>query len=262
MPMMPSNGINLWYEIKGSGHPLLLIGGLGYGAWQWKWLVPELSPYYQVITFDNRGSGQSDKPAGPYTTPMMAADTIGLLDGLGHKSAYIMGISLGGFVAQHVAIERPDLVSKLILAATNYGGPRAIGPRPDALKVMMDRSGDPVELLKRGFVLATGPGFAERHPEVIQELLDYRLTNPVPPPQYQAQVAAGAQHDAEARIGEIHVPTLILFGEKDIVVPPENAELLRQKIPNSQVKLMPGLGHMSVVEEPAQLAQVIREFLG
>ncbi|MGB8646230.1 MAG: alpha/beta hydrolase [Anaerolineae bacterium] len=262
MPTIKCNGINLAYESNGAGHPLVLIGGLAYGAWQWQWLVPELSPYYQVITFDNRGADGSDKPEGPYTTPMMAADTIGLLDGLGLQRAHVMGISLGGFIVQHVAIERPDLVDKLILAATNYGGPNAIPPRPEVLKVMMDRSGDPIELLKRGFALATASGYIDRHPEMGEELLRYRLTNPVPPPQYQAQVMAGAGHNTEARVGEIKAPTLILFGAEDNVVNPENAELLRQKIPNSQVTILPGVGHMSVIEDPKRVAQTIREFLG
>ncbi len=262
MPTIKSNGINLAYEICGTGHPLVLIGGLAYGAWQFKFLVPELSPYYQVITFDNRGADGSDKPEGPYSTPMMAADTIGLLDGLGIKKTHVFGISLGGFIAQHVAIERPDLVDKLILAATNYGGQSSIPPRPEILKVMMDRSGDPIELLKRGFVMATASGYIDSHPEMGEELLKYRLSNPVPPPQYQAQVMAGAGHNTETRVGEIKAPTLILFGAEDNVVNPDNAELMHQKIPNSQVKILPGLGHMSVVEDPKRVAQAIREFLG
>src|SRR5512142_680598 len=144
MPTIQSNGINVAYEITGAGHPLLLIGGLGYGLWQWKYLVPELAPYYQVIAFDNRGADSSDKPDGPYTTKMMAEDAIGLLDGLGIKSAYVMGISLGGQIVQSLVLERPDLVEKLILAATHYGGSSAIPPRPEIVKMVMDRSGTPI----------------------------------------------------------------------------------------------------------------------
>ncbi len=262
MPTIQSNGINIAYDIAGTGHPLLLVGGLGYGAWQWKYLVPELTPHYQVITFDNRGADGSDKPDGPYTTPMMAADAIGLLDGLGLKSAYVMGISLGGHIVQSLVLERPDLVEKLILAATHYGGQSAIPPRPEIVKMVMDRSGTPLDFLKRSFRIATASGYIDKHPEMEQELLNYRLTNPVPPAQYQAQAGASVAHNEEARIGQIKVPTLILFGAEDNVVNPDNAPLMKEKIPNSQVVILPGVGHMFTIENPRLAAQAIREFLG
>jgi 3-oxoadipate enol-lactonase len=123
---------------------------------------------------------------------MLAADTAGLLDHLNLKNAIVLGHSLGGFIAQELAITRPDLISRLILASTNHGGPDVIPITPEALQVLTDRSGDPAELVKRGIVIATAPGFAERQPEVVQELLAYRFTNPVPPAQNTAQVMAGA----------------------------------------------------------------------
>ncbi len=253
--------IAMAYEVTGEGHPLVLIAGVGYGGWFWHRVVPALAEQFQVITFDNRGAGATDKPDGPYTTPMMAQDTAGLLDGLGVRRAYVMGHSLGGFIAQELALARPDLVERLILASTTYGGPNVIPITPEALEVLTNREGDPVELVRRGIGVACAPGFAERHPEVVQELLDYRLTNPVPPAQYQAQVMAGAEHNAEERIGQITCPVLVLFGEDDRVVPPGNADLLAQKLPNARVKILPGVGHIFPIEDPEATVEAMLEFL-
>lgn len=253
--------IQMAYEIHGEGHPLLLISGVGYGGWFWHKVVPALAEHFRVITFDNRGAGGSSKPDGPYTTQMMAADTAGLLDALEVQGAYVMGHSLGGFIAQELALARPDLVEKLILASTTHGGPNVIPITPEALEVLTKREGDPVELVKRGIRVACAPGFEDRQPEVVQELLEYRLTNPVPPAQYQAQVMAGAAHNAEDRIGQITCPVLILFGEHDKVVPPGNADLLARKLPNAQVKILPGVGHVFPIEDPQATVEAMLEFL-
>lgn len=268
MPKVNVNDIDIAYEVNGEGHPLLLITGVGYGAWFWHKVIPGLAKRYQVISFDNRGAGGTDKPDGPYTVPMMAADAAGLLDALNVKSCYMMGHSLGGFIAQELAFTRPDLVGKLILASATHGGDKVIPITPEALEVLTNREGDPVELVKRGIAIACAPGFSEQNPETVQELMNYRFTNPVPPAQYQAQVAAGAgmsflTYDQVAqRMEAIKVPTLILFGEHDKVVPPGNAKLLHQKIPDSQIEIIPSTGHMFPVENPSSTVDIIKDFFG
>jgi 3-oxoadipate enol-lactonase len=268
MPFVQSNGINICYQANGTGHPLLLIAGVGYGQWFWRKVVPGLAKHYRVITFDNRGAGETDKPAGPYSVPMMAADTAGLLDALNIKSAYVLGHSLGGYIAQELVVTRPDLIGKLILASTNYGGAKTIPITAEAMKVLTDRTGDPLELIRRGIAIACAPGFAERHLELAKELAEYRLTNPVPPMQYAAQVAAGGAMIAftdemvDQRITAIRVPTLILFGEYDNVVPPGNAKLMANKIAGAEVKILPGVGHIFAIEDPAATVAAISEFLG
>ena len=267
MPTLTSNGITLAYEITGAGKPLVLITGVGYGRWFWHKVLPELASHFQVVTFDNRGAGESDKPDGPYSVAMMAADCAGLLDGLHIKNAYVMGHSLGGFIAQELAVTRPDLIGKLILAATNHGGTRVVPITPEAMEVLTNRTGDPVELVKRGIAIACAPGFVEKHPAAARELLEYRFTNPVAPAQYAAQVAAGAgtmAYDDEMvdrRMHAIKFPTLILFGEYDKVVPPGNAELMAQKIADARIKIIPGTGHIFPVEDPAATAREIVGFL-
>lgn len=261
MPSIQSNGITLAYEVQGTGDPLLLITGLGYGMWYWRKLAPELAQRYRVITFDNRGSGDSDKPEGPYTAELLAADTAGLLDGLGVEQTCVLGHSMGGFVAQELALTRPELVRKLILAATSHGGPNAVPIGPEALEVMTKRDGDPVELFNRGMAVATGPGFVGRRPDVIAELFAYRMTNPVPPAQYAAQLNVGLTFDSEARVGAIACPTLILTGAEDRVVPAANAPLLAAKIPGARLVSLPGLGHHFPLEDQAATVAAIRSFL-
>jgi len=267
MPKLDSNGIEIYYEIHGSGEPILLITGLGYGLWYWQKLVAELQDNFQVITFDNRGAGKSSQPEGPYTVSMMAADTAGLLDALNLKHIAVLGHSLGGFIAQELVVERPDLVGKLILASTNHGGMKVIPVTPEALEVMTSRDGDPVELVKRGIEIACAPGFVDKYPEIVQELVDYRFTNPVPSAQYHAQVAAGAGTAAfsdgqvDDRMASIQMPTLILSGEFDRVVPPGNADLMAKKIGQAEIVLIPDTGHMFPIEKPAAAADAIKIFI-
>ena len=267
MPKVTSNGIEIYYEVHGSGPTLVLIAGLGYGCWYWSKLTDELKDDFQVVLFDNRGSGQSSQPEGPYTVPMLTADTAGLLDELDLKGSTVLGHSLGGFIAQELVVTRPDLVGKLILASTNHGGLKVIPVTPEALAVMMEREGDPVELVKRGIEIACAPGFMERAPDLVQELVDYRFTKPVPPAQYQAQVAAGAGTAAytdeivDQRLSAVKVPTLLLSGEFDRVVPPGNTELMAGKIADSQIVIIPNTGHMFPIEEPPAAAKAIRDFM-
>ncbi|MCI0477635.1 MAG: alpha/beta hydrolase, partial [Anaerolineales bacterium] len=123
MPKIRANGIDIYYEITGAGEPLVLIAGLGYGSWMWHKMIPGLAQHFRVIAFDNRGTGQSDKPAGPYTAQLLADDTAGLLNALGIARAAVLGHSMGGFIAQAFALSYPAMVGKLILSAANFGGP-------------------------------------------------------------------------------------------------------------------------------------------
>jgi len=267
MPLIQANGITLSYEKTGNGPPLVLIAGVGYGAWFFHTLVPFLSPHFTVITFDNRGAGQSDKPPGPYTVADMAADTAALMDALAIPRAHILGHSLGGFIAQQIAITRPDLTHRLILAATTHGGPDAIPLPAEALAILTGRDGDPITLARRGIDFAAAPGFTQRKPHLVQILINYRLTIPVPGHAYRAQVLAGAgmanftADEVRNRLSTIHAPTLALTGSEDRVVPPGNAALIAEKIPNAKAHILPGLGHIFPIEDPETTAHALITFL-
>lgn len=267
MPKVRANGIEIAYEVSGQGHPLLLIAGVGYSRWFWHSITPALAERYRVITFDNRGAGESDKPDGPYTVSMMAADTVGLLDALGIKGAYVLGHSLGGFIAQELALARPDLVSKLILASTNHGGMNTLLITLEAMKTLTDRGGELIELVKRGIAIATAPGIIGRYPNLADKLINYRMTNPVPPVQYTAQVMAGAamatltEAQVTERMAAIKAPTLLLSGEFDMVVPPGNVELMASKLTNAKITILPNTGHIFPLEDPEATVKAIVEFV-
>jgi pimeloyl-ACP methyl ester carboxylesterase len=266
MPKIHTNGIDVYYETHGAGKPLALIAGLGYGLWLWHKMIPGLAEHFRVIAFDNRGAGQTDKPDGPYDVHMLAADTAGLLDALAIPSAAVVGHSMGGFIAQELALVRPDLVGRLVLSATNFGGPNHIPVTPPAMQAMMDRSGDPADVVRRGIAVACAPGFAAAQPETVQELIAYRLDNPVPPAQYQAQMAVGlALYDAgacfEHRLQNVSAPTLILFGEHDQIVPPGNADLLARVLPHNTIEILPRAGHLFPIETPQAAVKAIVNFL-
>ena len=266
MPTIATNGINLYYELHGNGPLLVLIPGLGYDGWMYSRMIPGLAEQFQVISIDNRGSGLSDKPAGPYTAQILAADVIGLLDEFGAAKAHIVGHSMGGFIAQALAIDYPERVDKLVLSATNFGGPHHIPITPPAMAVLTDVSGDPIERLRRGIAISTAPGFAESNAEFVESWVQYRIAHPIDPAGYQAQLAIGLgllseTASFEHKLGRVTAPTLLLFGEHDVVVPPGNAELLAAKLPHARVEILPNAGHVFPFETPEAANRAITRFL-
>jgi pimeloyl-ACP methyl ester carboxylesterase len=264
MPKISTNGINIYYEVSGSGTPLLLIAGLGYGLWQWHKMIPGLAGHFQVIVFDNRGAGQTDKPAGPYSAAMLAADTAGLLEALNMGPAIVLGHSMGGLVAQELALIRPELISTLVLASSNFGGPNHIPVTPAAMAVLTDLTLDPIERIRRGAAVAFAAGFAEAHPDIVEELTAYRLTMPVPLDAYQSQLAVGLallQNGFEERLKTMRLPTIIFTGDQDNVVPPGNADLLAAVIPNSRVYRLRDAGHLFPFEAPERANAALLELL-
>ncbi|GIK57508.1 MAG: alpha/beta hydrolase fold protein [Chloroflexota bacterium] len=267
MPTIKANNINIEYDIHGSGEPLLLIAGLGYDRWMWHKMIPDLADHFQVIAFDNRGVGGTDKPKGPYTAQLLADDTAALLTALGVGQTAVLGHSMGGFVAQALALSYPHLISKLILSATNFGGPNHIRITQEALLVLMDSRGDPIERLRRGILVSTAPGFAETQPEFIEEWVAYRVAHPLDPAAYEAQLAIGLalmsdEASFEHKLAQVQAPTLILFGDGDKVAPPGNADLLAQRLPHGRVVLLPGVGHFYPFEAPELAVTAVTQFLG
>jgi pimeloyl-ACP methyl ester carboxylesterase len=197
---------------------------------------------------------------------MLAADTASLLTSLNIPKAHIMGHSMGGFIAQEMALSYPEMVDKLILASTNFGGPRHLPITPEAMAVLSDVTSDPVTRFKNGLAVSTAPGWSENNTAMIEEWLAWRIANPIDPAAYQAQMAIGLSlltEEAcfEPRLANIETETLILFGEHDKVVPPGNADLLAAKIPNSTIHLLPNAGHFFPIETPEAANEAITEFL-
>jgi pimeloyl-ACP methyl ester carboxylesterase len=277
------NGIDLYYEIHGSGEPLLMIEGLGYSAWMWYKQIPIFSKRYQVILFDNRGAGNTDKPDSEYSIEIMADDASGLLRTLGIGPVHALGISLGGFIAQELALRHPDLVKSLSLVSTNSGpGKRAMrnsqhvnglfklwGILPGTFE-MGGKASVPLgfeygitkeDRIRYGLSLAFTPEYYRQHPEEIERIVRWRLENPQPGYAWTRQLMAGMNFDSSGRAKNIHAPTLVLNGTEDRIVTPESARELAQSIPGSRYIEIEGSGHLLFIERSDEFNDTVMGFL-
>lgn len=254
------NGVSLHYEITGQGEPLILIEGLGTATWLWWKQVPELSRHFRVVAYDLRGSGWSDKPDEPYSIPMFADDLAGLMDALRIKQAHILGISLGGYVAQEFAIRYPDKVKRLILCSTSTNGPHTVPPTPDIIAALMTPVAGRDDLRNR-IALSLSPGYAAAHPSDVEQMLAWRLDNPQPAYAYNRQLMSAVGWTSEGRLGQITMPTLVLAGSEDRVVPPQNADILAARIPHAKKDIFQGAGHLVNVEQPQRFNEEVTQFL-
>jgi 3-oxoadipate enol-lactonase len=254
--------VRLEYELIGDGEPLLLVQGLGYTRDGWGELPRLLAESFRVAYYDNRGVGRSDVPPGPYTVRALAEDAVAVLDAAGIDRAHVVGASLGGMVAQELALGWSDRVDRLVLACTTPGGVRAY-PLPErSLHVFAQFALLPPE---EALLLAVKNSLADatvaERPDLVEAVYRYRLDNAPPLDGWQAQLAAGSTHDAHDRLGAIAAPTLVLTGTADNVIDPRNSELLREAIPAARLERIDGAGHIFFWEEPERAAQLIRSFL-
>ncbi len=254
--------VSLAYEVKGEGEPLLMIHGLGYDRFGWGKLPDLLAEEFQVVVFDNRGVGDSDVPGGPYAVSQMSEDAVAVLGAAGIDSAHVLGVSLGGYIAQELALTHPDRVRKLVLASTAPGGPRSV-PMPAAGIEAFGRF--PAMEREAGLRLLVENSLGEygvrEQPELVEEIFRYRLERGPTLAGWQAQAYAGATFDAYDRTPGIGADTLVLQGGADNVVDARNAELLVELIPGARLELIPDRGHLLVWQEAERLAPIVKEFL-
>ena len=247
------------WESRGDGPPLLLIHGLGYARWGWEPVADRLAERFRVLLFDNRGIGESEAPPGPYTAAAMAEDAAQVLDEAGAERAHVVGTSLGGMVAQELALAHPERVDRLVLACTTPGGAGAFPLPQRTLALIAEAPSLAPEVALRRFV---ENALADDAPEeLVGRIYAHRLASPPDPDGWQAQAAAGASFDALDRIGDIGAPTLILHGTDDGVVDARNAALLAERIPDARVRLFEGRGHLFFWEDPDGFVSAVEEFL-
>jgi len=250
--LAPSGDIELYFDSTGAGAPVLLVMGLGMNATGWWRTVPVLARSHRVLAFDNRGMGRSGKPPGPYTMDELADDAVAVLDAAGEPAAHVYGISLGGMIAQHIALRHPDRVRGLVLGATTAGGELVAAADPVTLAFFFRRADmPPDEAVWASVPYNYGPATRAHHAQRIGEDIAQRLRYPVEPEPYKAQLAAAAGHDTSARLGEIGAPTRVVHGEQDRMVPVANGERLAARIPGARLKTYPGAGHLYTTDEPA-----------
>ena len=266
MPDVRANDIDIYYEEHGSGEPLLLIMGWGGNAAGWKPQIPGLADVFRVIALDNRGTCRSSAPEGPYSIAQMAEDTAGLLDALEIPQAHVFGISMGGMIAQELALAHPEKVGALILGCTTAGGDQAAGAEQLRSEIADFRQTDDSKAMD----LEWFAGFLKRlwtdealiqSDEYLQDFVLALIRFPPPLHGLRSQAAAIAAHDSYDRLPQIRCPTLVITGDEDSLIDPRNSDTIAERIPNAERHIFPGLKHAFHLERPDLVNPVIIDFI-
>lgn len=261
MPYANNQGIRIYYEVDGKGKPLVMIPGLGGDIIGFKRIIPVLSKEFQVIAMDNRGAGRSDKPDIAYTMRMMAGDVVRVLDTLNVERAHIFGLSMGGMIAQHFALIYPQKLISLVLASTTMGGSHSIGFEKSKNTVNPQNLNGltPEESARRHVSLIYSEKFITENPELVKQLITERMQNPPDPVGTLRQFQSADSHDTYDRLPDIKAPTLVLAGDEDKVINPDNSRILASRIPHSELAIITHGGHAITVMEESR--KVLLDFL-
>lgn len=265
MPSMPVTMIkdaSIDYDVVGEGYPVLLISGLGFGRWSWFKQVPELSKRFRTISFDLRNVGHLDDEQGAYSVGNLAAHAAALLDHLEVERAHVVGTSLGGFVAQELALRRPDLVDRMVLISTSYGGSESEPMSMSTLGRMLGWGAtDRQDAVHRGLEVAVSEDYPASHPEDFERMVGWRITDSPPLSEYNKQLVAGARFNVSRSVDEMEIPTLVLHGSEDRVVPASNAVSLAERLPEAKLRILEHAGHLVFVERSEAVNEEILDFL-
>jgi 3-oxoadipate enol-lactonase len=252
--------VQLYVEEHGEGHPLLLLTGLGFAIWSWQRQLPAWSRRFRCIAVENRGTGRSPKPPGPYTLEELADDAAEALAG---RRAHVAGFSMGGYLAQLVALRHPQLVERLVLVCTGSGGEGRV-PIPAETQAVWEANAGrtPQEFARATMPLSFAPGWTDAHPDEFERLLADRLEHPTPPECWRAQYDACLRFVEQVTpVEEIAAPTLVVHGDADRIVPYENGVALARRIPDASFEPFPGAGHLLFLEEAPRFNAVVASFL-
>ncbi len=265
MPKVKVNDINIYYEIYGEGFPMVMIFGLSVCLKLWDTpVIRALSERFKVLLFDNRGAGQTNIPEGEYTIKMMADVTAGLMNALRIDRAYILGFSMGGLIAQELALNYPEKVEKLILWGTACGGRKTIPPSMEAYKFLFGavEGVTPERLAKSTISLVFTNDFIKNNPDYIADKIRRLLECRIPYSSYVRQTKALMGGNTCRRLKQLQIPTLILQGMKDIIVPPKNGEILVELIPKAKLVMFEKSAHAIFPHEPDLFLQTLFDFIG
>jgi len=251
------NGISINYEITGSGKTLVLTHGLGVNTETWKTIVPLLSRHYQVLTWDVRGHGQSDKPDGNCPAKLFASDLAALLRALDIDGAYVLGHSMGGVIALRFALDFGDICNALIVSSSSAEvNPQATKLWQDMATTILEKGleaipFDPTRLFSKGFI--------ERNPEAVDEFARNRLVND--PSCYARAALAVSKFNYNEELSKIHCPTLIIVGNQDLTAPPGGSVRMNRLISGSKLIIFKDCGHVSYIEQPEVYSKAVLDFL-
>jgi 3-oxoadipate enol-lactonase len=255
-------GVSLHFEQEGNGFPLLLISGLSGGCWSWYGQVPYFAQHYRTVTFDNRGAGRSSIPPGSYTMKQFADDALCLLDHLDIERTLVMGLSMGGMIAQELALSAPSRIAALALGCTHFGGEKRVGPSPEAMSILLNNDGlTQAQIIDKNLPLFLSPQCLAEDPGAVEAYRRAQLSAPLQPDDaFRAQLAAIAGFDCGERLGQMRIPTLVITGTEDRLVPKENAHRLAGAIPRSELAEFPGVGHALHAECPFLLNELVHRY--
>ncbi|HEY6560203.1 MAG TPA: alpha/beta fold hydrolase [Polyangiaceae bacterium] len=259
-----SGDVSIAYSSQGEGpETILLIAGLGCRAADWGQAFPGyLTERYRVVRFDNRGAGASSKPDDPFTLEDMAADAIAVLDAVQAARTHVVGVSMGGMIAQLLALDHPERCASLTLVSTNFGGRDVIAPTAEALALFRPPRGTTAEEITRlSMHVLTAPGFAQQHPEAVETMVRIAMAAPTPRRAFGAQLQAILESDRSERVRHITVPTLVIHGDSDTLIPAGNGRALAERIPGARFELVESCGHMPMWERPERLGGLVLDFL-
>ncbi len=274
MSIAKVDSIELYYEEHGSGDPLLLIMGLAADSTAWFFQIPDFAKHYRTIAFDNRGVGRSSKPPGPYAIHQMADDTAELLDVLGIARTHVVGVSMGGMIAQELALRHPRRVRGLVLGCT-YPEPDAeierqrqfslqqFGGRISASgEMQIDvKALDPMTFFQHLLPAVFNPEFIEKELPRLIQLFSGALQYGFSLEAILGQVAAVMSHKTTDRLHQIKSPTLVITGDADRLVPPANSDILAKHIPGARLVKVPGGSHGFNFETPEIFNGEVLNFL-
>lgn len=264
MPHVQVSGVRLFYQESGApdAPPLVLIMGWGGDHTAWALQAPAFAAAHRVIALDNRGAGQSDVPPAPYTIAGMAADVVGLMDALGIARAHVCGASMGGMIAQELALRHPGRVRTLGLHCTTAGIDAYGRFLIDTLLAVKAR-GDREENVRAVMPWILCRKTMSERPEFIRFWIDRALAYPYPIgfDGLSRQAQAIGTHDAAARLGDLRMPTLITTGTEDILVPPASSHALHARIPGSELATVPDAGHLHFIEQAEVFNRICLGFL-
>jgi pimeloyl-ACP methyl ester carboxylesterase len=251
----------LHVEREGSGEPLLWITGFAISSEIFAPVIHHYAAEHDCIRYDNRGAGRSHVPWWPTSIPELAADAVRVLDALGVDSAHVYGLSMGGMIAQEMALRFPDRVRALVLGATWHGGPRVALPSPRVAAALTSR-GAPARVRAQ---LVARALFSERfraeHPDLVVRHLTNLAEHPASARGLVSHLTAAAYHDTRARLARISAPTLVLHGGDDELTPVRNAFLLAERIPGATLEVLPGVGHGYLLEAPEESHRLFSSWL-
>jgi 3-oxoadipate enol-lactonase len=255
------NGINIAHELGGAGTTMVMIHGAQGDQTMFAGLAATFRPRFKVLTFDQRGSGLSDKPDMPYSVAMLADDTAALMDHVGFADAHIIGVSMGGMIAQEFALRHARKVRSLVLGCTTPGGPKSIRATGLATNAYSTKE---ISAEDRGRALAEAAftkGYLASHPELISLMVEQRRQRPIDPVGFARRLEALQTFDTYDRLPQIKCPTLVITGKDDALIPWDNSRLIAGRIPGAQLRILEPAGHCFWLEQPEQSHEAIEHFL-